>query len=248
MVQIYYEITIYIYKAIFPSVASPPNPHWGTLSPKPPLRARFLPDPAGGASPPALPHMEECTFFQGVKSSWGTNTTKNKCLLIKKIIRLQNQHPHPNTEAIPRMPRTPFLRSVHNPHARVARSYGIIDDLAQSPVVMSIMEVLQTLPFQRKALLSQLGAVDPADTRLITFHLDREDPRLPSLVAFQIPVKIRNIIVHRCIIDEGASTYIMSKTVWQQLGSPKLIPSTITLRAYDGRPSQPEGMYQNNSH
>jgi hypothetical protein len=53
MVQIYYEITIYIYKEIFPSGAFPPNP---------------------------LPHMEECTFFWGVKSSWGINTTENKDL------------------------------------------------------------------------------------------------------------------------------------------------------------------------
>jgi hypothetical protein len=37
----------------------------------------------------------------------------------------------------------------------------------------------------------------------------------------------------------------MSKSVWKQLGSPELIPSTIMLRAYDGHPSQPEGLYQN---
>jgi hypothetical protein len=37
----------------------------------------------------------------------------------------------------------------------------------------------------------------------------------------------------------------MSKTVWQKLGSPELIPSTITLRAYDGRPSSPEGLFEN---
>jgi hypothetical protein len=90
-----------------------------------------------------------------------------------------------------------------------------------------------------------LGAVDPADTRLITFDLDNSEPRLPALVTIQIPVKIRNITVHRCIINEGASTCIMSKTVWQKLGSLELIPSAITLRAYDGRPSSPEGLFQN---
>jgi hypothetical protein len=52
-------------------------------------------------------------------------------------------------------------------------------------------------------------------------------------------------MVHRCIIDEGASTCIMSKIVWQKLGSPKLIPSAITLRAYDRQPSSPEGLFQN---
>jgi hypothetical protein len=37
----------------------------------------------------------------------------------------------------------------------------------------------------------------------------------------------------------------MSKNVWKKLGSLKLIPPTITLRAYDGRPSSPEGLFQN---
>jgi hypothetical protein len=37
----------------------------------------------------------------------------------------------------------------------------------------------------------------------------------------------------------------MSKSVWQKLGSPELIPSTITLRAYDGRPSSLEGIFPN---
>jgi hypothetical protein len=90
-----------------------------------------------------------------------------------------------------------------------------------------------------------LGAVDPADTQLITFDLDCGEPCLPTLIAFQIQVKIRNIIVHWCIIDEGASTCIISKYIWQKLGSPELIPSAITLRAYDRQPSSPEGIFQN---
>jgi hypothetical protein len=90
-----------------------------------------------------------------------------------------------------------------------------------------------------------LGVIDPTNTRLNTFDIDSREPRLPTLVAFQIPVNIQNIIVHRCIIDEGASTCIMSKVVWKKLGSPELIPSSITLRAYDGQPSSPEGLFKN---
>jgi hypothetical protein len=153
--------------------------------------------------------------------------------------------PRPSAEPPLHIPRIPLRRNVHNPQARVAHNYSLVDDLAQSPAAMSVLEVLQTCPTQRKSLLSTLGAVDPADTRLITFDLDSCEPRLPVEVAIQIPVKIRNIIVHRCIIDEGASTCIMSKTIWQKLGSPELIPSAITLRAYDGRPSSPEGLFQN---
>jgi hypothetical protein len=102
----------------------------------------------------------------------------------------------------------------------VAHNYSLVDDLAQSPAAMSVLEVLQTCPTQRKSLLSTLGVVDPADTELITFDLDSGEPRLPTLIAFQIPVKIQNITVHWCIIDEGASRCIMSKSVWQKLGSP----------------------------
>jgi hypothetical protein len=37
----------------------------------------------------------------------------------------------------------------------------------------------------------------------------------------------------------------MSKVVWKKLNSPKIVPSAITLRAYDGRPSSPKGIFQN---
>jgi hypothetical protein len=37
----------------------------------------------------------------------------------------------------------------------------------------------------------------------------------------------------------------MSKDIWQKIGSPELVPSTITLRAYDGRPTSPTGLCQN---
>jgi hypothetical protein len=94
-------------------------------------------------------------------------------------------------------------------------------------------------------LLSALGAINIVDTQLITFDSNNEEPRLPPQVAFQIPVKIWNTTVHRCIIDEGASTYIMSKDIWQKIGSPELVPSTSTLRAYDGRPTSPTGLCQN---
>jgi len=36
--------------------------------------------PARGVSPPTLPRVEECTFFWGVKSSWGINMAEKKDL------------------------------------------------------------------------------------------------------------------------------------------------------------------------
>jgi len=47
------------------------------------------------------------------------------------------------------------------------------------------------------------------------------------------------------VIDEGASTCMMSTKIWKELGSPSLVPSTIKLGACDGQPSQSQGLYQN---
>ena len=37
----------------------------------------------------------------------------------------------------------------------------------------------------------------------------------------------------------------MSASVWKQLGSPELAPSTINLRAWDGHASQTVGLFHN---
>jgi len=47
------------------------------------------------------------------------------------------------------------------------------------------------------------------------------------------------------ILILGSQDPKISITVWKQLGSPDLSPSTITLRARDGHPSQPLGLYCN---
>lgn len=94
-------------------------------------------------------------------------------------------------------------------------------------------------------MLYALGAIDPSNARLITFNIDNAEMRLPPSIAFQIPVTVKNVVIHRCIINEGASTCVMSIDVWKKLGSPELVPSMITLRSYDGRPSQPQGLYKN---
>ena len=113
---------------------------------------------------------------------------------------------------------SPIRRIANNTTARAAVNYSIVDDLAQAPTTMSALEVLKTCPTQQKALLAALGAVDPSDSKLITFETENEDPHMPSTIAFQIPVSIRNLVVHRCIVDEGESTCVMSTLVWQKLG------------------------------
>ena len=75
-----------------------------------------------------------------------------------------------------------------------------------------------------------MGTVDPSDDHLIIFDVDwSKHPPLLSSVAFQIPIKIQYANVSNCIIDEGESTCMMSASVWKQLKSPELDPSTITL-------------------
>ena len=76
--------------------------------------------------------------------------------------------PRPNVEPIPRIPLMPLRWNVHNPHARVTHNYSLVDDLAQSPTTMFVLEVLQTCSSQHKSLLSALKAIDTADTQLIT--------------------------------------------------------------------------------
>ncbi len=88
---------------------------------------------------------------------------------------------------------------------------------------------------QWKFLLYSLGVVlDPSETRLITFDLYQVEPHLPFVVAFQVLITIKNLIIHHCIIDEGASTCVMLTRILNKLGSPELTPYFITLRAYDG--------------
>lgn len=83
---------------------------------------------------------------------------------------------------LPKMDKGPTRRGVH--HSKPAHNYSIFDDLAQYPTVMSALEVLHSCPNQRKALLYALGTIDPIDSSLIDFDLDKATPMLPSLVAF----------------------------------------------------------------
>jgi hypothetical protein len=77
---------------------------------------------------------------------------------------------------------------------------------------MSALEVLQSFPIQRKALLKDIGGIDPMNTNLIIFDLEDHIPRLPPQLAFQIQVIVFDKRICRRVIDEGASTCVMSIT------------------------------------
>jgi hypothetical protein len=60
-------------------------------------------------------------------------------------------------ETMTHIPKGAFKKSSHNPNARAAQNYSVVEDLSQTPCAMSALEVLQRCSTQRKALLTALG-------------------------------------------------------------------------------------------
>ena len=79
----------------------------------------------------------------------------------------------------------------------------------------------------------------------MAFNNKEYDPQLLAQLAFLIQVKALNKTVYRTIINEGASTCIMSMSCWKTLGSPTLSRSSTTLKAFDGRTYTPYGILSN---
>ena len=92
---------------------------------------------------------------------------------------------------IPKIPLEPLPKMVKGPsrracnYSKVAHNYNIVDDLAQSPISMSTLEVLQSCPKQPKTLLSTLGVVDPTDMRMMAFDLDKATASFPPWFPFR---------------------------------------------------------------
>jgi hypothetical protein len=140
----------------------------------------------------------------------------------------------PNFDSILRPPKSTIRRSTFNPNTRASQNYNIVEDLAQAPCAMSTLEVLQNCPSQRRTLLESIGVVDPESSNTITFNLEDYKTRLSHQLAFQIQVVVWNQSIHRTILDEGASTCVMSLSCWKPLGSPSLNQSPTTLKSFDG--------------
>jgi hypothetical protein len=83
-------------------------------------------------------------------------------------------------------------------------------------------------------LLAAIGTFDPESSNNIMFNLDDYKSRLSHQLAFQIDVVVHNQQIHRTILDEGASTCVMSLACWKGLKSPALNKSPTMLRAFDG--------------
>jgi hypothetical protein len=145
-------------------------------------------------------------------------------------------------ESILRHPKSTIHKSTFNPSSRAAQNYNIVEYLAQAPCSMSALEVLQHCPSQRRMLLAVIGTVDPESSNHIMFNLDNYTSRLSHQLAFQVDVVVHNQQIHRTILDEGASTCVMSLTCWKGLKSPTLKKSPTMLCAFDGRGFHPHGI------
>jgi len=79
----------------------------------------------------------------------------------------------PVGDLVIRLPKGELHHRVHNIFARATQNYSIVEDMAQAPSNMLALEVLQTCSVQRKALLSKIGGVDPQDSMLAIFNMDK---------------------------------------------------------------------------
>ena len=58
-------------------------------------------------------------------------------------------------------------------------------------------------------------------------------------MAFQIKSTYQKINIFCTVIDEGASTCIMSMSCWKAIGSPSVVPSPTLLTTFDGNFHKP---------
>jgi hypothetical protein len=146
------------------------------------------------------------------------------------------------SEPPPRIPKGVLMRSTHNLNSRASQNYSIVEYLGQTPCSMSALEVLQTCPSQRNALLSSLVALEPSGLKVIKFDVTEVNPRLPCHVAFQIHMEYSKYTIKRVVVDEGATTCMMSLVYSKAINSPILSKSLNMLNAFDGHSFHPHGI------
>ena len=142
---------------------------------------------------------------------------------------------------MPKILKGVFKKTLHNPNARATSNYSVVEDLAQTPCAMLDLEVLQSCLAQRDALLAALGSMD-SSILMAKFNMSDFKICLPYHVALSIDVIHGRNTIGRVVVDEGASTCVMSLSCWKAFGSPELVPSNTLLTAFDGRSFRPHGI------
>ena len=164
-------------------------------------------------------------FFEGKTPSTGSpESSSTGPLTIEK----------PNIDMVLCPPKSTLRKVVFNSNAWVAQFYNVVEYQAQAPCAMSTLEVLQSCPTWHKNLLTALGALDPDNTNLIHFNVKNYKSILPHKLTFQIIMKVVGKKVFRTVLDEGASTSVLSLSCWKTIGSLELVTSPMTLKSFDG--------------
>ena len=109
------------------------------------------------------------------------------------------EKPVDKLEVAPHIPKGVLKCSGHNPNARAAQNYYVVEDLGHTPCAMSALEVLQSCHLQRKALLSSLGVNDDNSSSMIKFETAGLQPRFPYYVSLLIHVECLNMTIKHTV-------------------------------------------------
>ena len=142
---------------------------------------------------------------------------------------------------MPKILKCVFKKESNNPNARYSPNYLVVEYLAQTPCVMSTLEVLQSCPSQRNALLDSIGSLESIGL-VDNFDMSNVKPHFPYLAAFNIELVHGTKTIGRMVIDGCASTCVIEISCWLALGSPDLVPYTTLITAFDGRYFLPHGI------
>jgi hypothetical protein len=107
---------------------------------------------------------------------------------------------------------------------------------------MPALEVLQTCPSWRNALLYTSGALDSCGSKVIKFDVTDVKPHFNYHVAFKIHVGYSKYTIKHTIVDEGAATCVKSLVSWKSLSSPTLSQSLTMLISFDSHSFHPHGI------
>jgi hypothetical protein len=149
-------------------------------------------------------------------------------------------------ETMKHIPKGVFKKASHNPNARAAHKYSVVEDFSETPCAMSTSEDLQSCPSQRKALLVTLRSTKTCNLGTITLDTTDLKPSLPYHFAFQIVVaytmKTFTWNIFCTMVDEGTLICVMSLACWKAIGQPILSPSPNILMDFNGRSFKPNGI------
>jgi hypothetical protein len=87
-------------------------------------------------------------------------------------------------ETMTHIPKGTFKKASHNPNTRATQNYSVVEDLSKTSCAMSALEVLQSCPSQKKALLISLGSTETCNPSIIMLDTTNLKPCLPYHVAF----------------------------------------------------------------